>query len=744
MFFLSMRPGTPFFFAYHAMPSTTDKTHPVDPLESINIELLCNVLDEVAVQLDLPQESAAIQRAVVEGLAANHDGGLNRSLEQAASVIGIRIVPIGLSFEEFLQLLMDGYLVIAITQPTASQAWVMSAEFGSRIRATQLSRESRESDSLSNRQLRAWWASENKELFMAEPSLSCHSISSQPTRLSDQSNRVGDHSHQHDQHQGLSPFTRWMRLIRLDARDIVALVIFGIVVSVLDLATPLAVEQMVTTIGFANLIQPLIWIAIMLFSLLTLSALLKGLQLYVVEILQQRVFVRIVGDFAERFPRIARFSMRGYHGPELANRFFDVMTIQKSTAALLTEFLSLAIHTVTGLVLLAIYSPFLLAFDIVLILCMTLLLFVLGRGGVRSAVDESLIKYRLAHWLQDIIGNPIAFQTLGGGRLALDRANRLTVQYLAARKRHFRVLIRQSLFALLLYAISMSALLSLGGWLVLNNSLTIGQLVASVSVVAVVVGAFSKIGKSLESFYDLLSAIDKIGHLLDLETLPPARAIECLSGPAEVRFKNVRFENLECKPLHDLVIEAGKRVAIVGEGPCGKSILAQAICGLTIPDQGMIEVGQVDARESYRCASGSFVGLASDQELFHGSIQENVSLHRASVQPADVRGALQLVELWDDVLSNHDGLETQLQTGGYPLSHSQRVRLLIARAVVSYPRLVVIDSLLDQLPSTMRIRIWKQLSERNHHWTLIVITDANEIQSTCDLKINLATGEVKS
>ena len=140
--------------------------------------------------------------------------------------------------------------------------------------------------------------------------------------------------------------------------------------------------------------------------------------------------------------------MDGVHGPEMANRFFDVMTMQKATASLLIDLLALSIQTITGLLLLAVYSPFLLAFDIVLIISMTAILLFLGRGAVRTAIEESLIKYRIAHWLQDIIGNPNAFQVHGGNGLAVDRTNRLVVEYLAARRKHFIVLIRQSLFAL--------------------------------------------------------------------------------------------------------------------------------------------------------------------------------------------------------------------------------------------------------------------------------------------------------
>ena len=476
----------------------------------------------------------------------------------------------------------------------------------------------------------------------------------------------------------------------------------------------------------------MIWLAILLFGILTLSAVIKGLQFFIVEILQRRIFVRIVGDLSERLPRLERTAMDGIHGPELANRFFDVMTMQKATASLLVDGLSLIIQTITGLLLLALYSPFLLAFDIVLIMGMTVVLYVLGRNAVRTAIDESLIKYRIAHWLQDVIGNPTAFQVHGAGELVVDRANRLTVEYLVARRKHFIVLMRQTLFALMLYAISISTLLSLGVWLVLSGTLSIGQLVASVSVVALVVGAFSKIGKSLETFYDLMSAVDKVGHLIDMPTVPPSRTLDAGIGPVDVRFQGLCVGQHHSVVVADRRIAQGHRFAITGEGECGKSMLLQSLCGLRPPQKGLVEIGGVDSRDVNRFADGSMVSFASAPEVFHGSLLENISLHRISASAPEVRDALQLVELWDEALSLPNGLDTMLQSGGYPLSSTQIARLSLARAIATRPRLLLIDGVLDCLPPTLRSTIWRRLSDRKQPWTVIVVTHDPAIIQECD------------
>lgn len=703
-------------------------------------ELIRPMLAEFAVRLEVPTEGTRIQQAINDisvGSDPESTDSFCTTFMRAAQTVGIRIAPMDLNNREVWELLLDGFSIGLVCKEGGRRtAWVFSNVSMGSVDATHIVDRNSQTSSISKRRLKQIIQKSDCEVFLiAEPSLVCEAITTSIgseidgiQRVASKERHADSHSHDH-----ISPFQRMTRMLRLESRDILSLVVFGIVVSVLDLATPLAVEQMVTTIGFASMVQPLIWIAVLLFSILTLSAVIKALQFFIIEILQRRMLVRIVGDLSARLPRLEREAMDGIHGPEMANRFFDVMTIQKATASLLIEGLSLVIQTITGLLLLAIYSPFLLVFDIVLVLCMTAFVYLLGRNSVKTAIEESLIKYRIAHWLQEVIGNPGAFQVHGGSELSVDRANRLTVEYLSARRKHFVVLMRQTLFALMLYAISISTLLSLGGYLVLSNSLTMGQLVASVSVVAVVVGAFSKVGKSLETFYDLMSAFDKVGHLIDLPTLTPARSLKPDVGPVDVRLRSLAVHGGNEHSVHigDLYIPRGGRFAITGEGECGKSLTLLTLCGLRPPHHGLAEIGGVDSREVNRFADGSMVSLAGPIEIFHGSLLENISLNRASVSSDDVRDALQAVDLWNEALGLPNGLETMLQSGGYPLSGSQATRLMIARAIVAKPRLLLIDGLLDFLPPTMRERIWSRIAEPSKPWTIVTVTHDDTIIRSC-------------
>ena len=273
----------------------------------------------------------------------------------------------------------------------------------------------------------------------------------------------------------------------------------------------------------------------MLFTFLTFAAALRGLLSYVVEILQRRLFVRLVADLAYRLPRVRGTAFDGMHAPELVNRFFEIVTVQKAASSLLLDAVSIILQTFVGMAVLAFYHPFLLGFDLVLLMLIAFITFGLGRGAVKTAVNESIAKYAVGAWLEELVRHPTAFKLHSGHQFALDRSDRLTVDYLDARKKHYRIVLRQLLFALGLQATVATALLGLGGWLVIQGQLTLGQLVAAELIVTVIVGSFAKMGKHLESFYDLLASMDKLGHLFDLPTERHDKQFHLQAGvPAEV------------------------------------------------------------------------------------------------------------------------------------------------------------------------------------------------------------------
>ncbi|MGB5311736.1 MAG: hypothetical protein WBN38_06685, partial [Polyangiales bacterium] len=313
-----------------------------------------------------------------------------------------------------------------------------------------------------------------------------------------------------------SPLRRVRQLLALDQQDLAVVIIYGVALGLLSLAVPIAVQSLVNTVAFGSLIQPLFVLTVLLAVALTGAAVLRALQIWIAEMLQRRLFVRIVAEIGSRLSRVSADALRNRSGPELLNRFFDVFTIQKSVTSLLLGGVDAVLIALVGLVVLAFYHPALLAFDIVLILSAAIVLIPLGRGGTGTSIAESKAKYAVAGWLEEMARHPLSFKVAGGRQLAQLEVENLAKSYLDQRHRHFRVVYRQVVGALAIEVLASVTLLAVGGWLVIERELSIGQLVAAELIVTAVVASIAKLGGKVEIFYDLVAGVDKLGEILDL------------------------------------------------------------------------------------------------------------------------------------------------------------------------------------------------------------------------------------
>jgi len=541
-------------------------------------------------------------------------------------------------------------------------------------------------------------------------------------------------------HAPARPYTRLRQLLRPERRDITAVVVFAVAVAVLSLATPITIESLVNTVSFGILLWPVAVLGGVLLLCLGLAAAIRAMQVYLVECLQRRLFVRVVADYAHRMPRLEIETFDHRYGPELANRFFDVINLQKSVATLLLDGVALVVTAVVGMVVLAFYHPFLLGFDIIMLAMIAFIVFVLGWGGVRTSLHESHAKYDVAGWLEELLRCLRVFKFAGGHRLAVVTADRLAGEYVAARREHFRVVWRQTVFSLGLQAIASTALLVLGGYLVIDRQLTLGQLVAAELIVALIVASVSKLGKYAETYFDLLAGAEKLGLLTDLPLERTGGEVLAENGRGlTVRCHGMDYAAHRDAPAYpEVAVAAGERVAVVGPPGSGKTTLFELVCGLRSPDHGVIELDEIDLRQLSLEHLRERVALVEGPDLFLGTVGENVRVGRADLPPADVRTALHAVGLTDAIHSLPLGLDTLLTVGGGPLSGGQALRLAIARAMAGRPRLLVLDGVLDALNRRDCPDLLDRLFDRAAPWTLLVSSTDPSVLARCDRVLDLS------
>ena len=567
--------------------------------------------------------------------------------------------------------------------------------------------------------------------------------------------KVKNHSNHHDPTKASgetpSPQSRFFELLRPESKDISILLLLALISGILYLATPLAVDAVVNNIAFGGqevvYAQALFTLTFALLVFLLILGLIQASQHYVMEIVQRRLVMRIAADMSYRLPRVKHAALNDKMKPELVNRFFDILTVEKSSALLLLEGVNLVLGAIVGLIVLAFYHPFLLLFGFLLLLLILLIIFGLGRKAISTKVAESYKKHALVGWLEQIALYPLLFKSDSGPEMACKRSDQLGHEYLQVRKAHFRILLRQIIGFLGLQAFANAALLSIGGYLVLKGELTLGQLVASELIVAGIVSSLSNMGKHLEAFYDAMGSIDKLGYIVDLPIeRQGGQAIANITAdkrPFDIEFRRVSFSYGPNNPIindFSLIIPAGSRVAISGPLGAGSTTTLDLLFGLREPTSGQILVNGIDLRQwdlrELRAASS----LLRHKELFEGTILENIVVGREDVDLKQVNTALERVNLTNMIARLEDGLNTRLKAGAWQLPYSSRILLVLARALVDPPSLLIVDRFLKELDTELREKIIDELFDRSRPWTLFLATWDKKLVDRCDIVIELSHG----
>jgi len=547
----------------------------------------------------------------------------------------------------------------------------------------------------------------------------------------------------HDDHSGPPPLTRLLALIRPERTDLWAIIAFAAAIGGLSLATPIAVQQLVNSIAFGGLVQPVVVLALLLLAVLGLSALMSLIQTFVIELIQQRIFVRVVVDVAERIPRVAIRAFDRQYGPELVNRIFEVVTVQKALSSLLLEGSAAVLQITVGLLILSFYHPWMLAFSAILIAGIVLVVAVMGRRAVPTAIAESKAKYDVFGWLEELARHPATFRDADQRSFARGHADTLATTWIGARRAHFRIVLRQHAGTLVLQVVASAALLALGGMLVVRGQLTLGQLVASELIITAIVSTVAKLGKQLERFYDLMAASDKLSLLFDLP-LERDRGDELVRKPgaAAIDLCGVHFgygpESVFSQL--DLRLEAGERLALTGPSGSGKTSLLELLFGLREPSSGYVAIDGRDYRELSIESIREVVALVAGRETFAGTIREDVRVGRHGFDDAEMMHVLDAVGLLEEIRQMPEGLDTRLSADGRPLSQVHLTRLMIARAVLTRPRVVLVDRVLEDFDQAARDRIGDLLFAPDAPWTVVVVSDREDVLARCTRRLDLGRG----
>ena len=558
--------------------------------------------------------------------------------------------------------------------------------------------------------------------------------------------RLIEHGYQADAHPGAG--ARLLALIAEEKGNIALVYLYATLVGLFSLTLPLGVQATIGLVSGGLILQPVILLVAFVVVGTLAYGVLSVMQLSVVETIQQRVFARFALELVARLPRLAIDKRTGEDLTEQMNRFFEVLTIQKSGAKLLVDGSTALLQVLFGLLLLTVYHPYFAFFGAVLVLLLALIFRLTGPKGLATSLKESSYKYRAVRWLEEVARAAVSFKYAGRSTLPLSRMDEHVSGYLTYRRAHFGVLVQQKIAMILFKTVVTGGLLILGSLLVIDRQITLGQFVASEIVVVTVIAGIEKLMASLADVYDLLTAVEKLAHLRDLELESGGGLALAESGRGlAVTMRNVSFTypHASAPTLHqvDLRIAAGERIGVVGVFGSGESTFARVLAGVFGGYTGTITYDGITRADLDATALRAMIGqVGPGESLFDGSIEENVSMGRAGVGTAQVIDALRRVGAHDYVQSLSSGLRTEITAGGRTLPATMALRLVLARAIVSGPRLLVLDEVFSTLAPPDRREITALLSGPGVPWTLVAVSHDEEFLDVCDRVVVLHEGRI--
>ncbi len=547
-----------------------------------------------------------------------------------------------------------------------------------------------------------------------------------------------------------TPLRRLFRLLSTERKEIGYIYVYAVAIGLISLSLPLGVQAIINLISSGMVFNSVILLIIGVILGIVIGGVLQILQTSMVEILQRRVFAKAAFEFAYRIPKIRSESILEEYPPELMNRFFDILTVQKGLPKLLIEISSALLQIVFGMVLLSFYHPIFIFFGIVLIAILTMLFVATGPKGLKTSIYESKYKYKIAHWLQELGRTLIPFKLAGFTNLPLQKMDYYLNNYLKSRKAHFGVLINQYTFIIVFKTIITGGVLIMGSLLVTNKEITLGQFVASEIVIILIIGAVEKIIVSMDVIYDLLTALDKIGNVTDLPLEKEQGAIiprteNEIGVELKVNKVKYQYENSTKVSLNEVnfSIKAGEKVAISGNSNSGKNTLMQILAGILHNYEGAITIDGLSLRDIDINSLRDNVGIyVSEEHVFDGTIFENISMGITRTNIYDVMNAIENVGLADTVNALPDGLNTQMIAGGKGFSTSTIKKICLARAIAEKPRLLIINDFLGTLDKSEKLKILNFLFDPKNKWTMICVSNDPAFLAFCDRILVLDNGYV--
>ncbi|WP_413171829.1 ABC transporter transmembrane domain-containing protein [Anabaena azotica] len=503
-----------------------------------------------------------------------------------------------------------------------------------------------------------------------------------------------------------TPFWQLFELVKPHSQVLLEVFVASVLIQVFGLVTPLFTQLLLdrVIVQGSTITLNTVGFGLLIFSLF--RVVINGLRQYLLDHTANRISVALMVGFIKHTFRLPLSFFESRYVGDIVSRVQENQKIQRFLTGealsivldLLTVFIYiglmfwysppmalLVLAIVPPFVLLALFAtPFLRRISREVFTAVTkensyLIQSLTGISSIRSMAIEQTVRWRWEELLNNLTKKNFSVQVIG---------NQLQI------------------ISSTIQAIASTGLLWFGAWLVIQNQLTIGQLVAFNMLLGNVIQPFQRLIVLWNQLQEVIVSTERINDVLEAEpeedlAVQSRQILPRLRG--HLRFDNVTFRyhtESDINILENLSFEIlpEQTVAVVGRSGSGKTTLSKLILGLYPATDGRVLIDNQDVTSISLHSLRSQIGVVDqDTFLFGGTIRENISIAHPEAALEEVIEAAQLAGADEFIKRMAMGYETQIGEGGGMLSGGQRQRLAIARALLGNPRLLILDEATSHL-----------------------------------------------
>jgi len=540
-----------------------------------------------------------------------------------------------------------------------------------------------------------------------------------------------------------NPVSRILKLVSLEKKEISQIYFYAILYGIIMLVIPVGIQALISFAQTATISTAVVLLVIFIVLSVFASGVLQVNQMRIIEKIQQKIFVRYGFGFAQKIPQLNISGIDDYYLPELVNRFFDTLTLQKKIAKLLLDFPLAIVQIIFGLILLSFYHPVFIAFGLILVLVVYAILYFSGKKGLITSIEESTYKYKVVAWLQEMARIIRSVKFSKSSHFTLQKADESITGYLQCRTEHFKVLLLQYKTLIGFKVLVTAAMLSVGTFLMINQQLTVGQFIAAEIVILTILNSVEKLIVNLDSVYDVLTAVEKIEQVTDKESEKQGSVLYTQQNNEglTVTIQNLSFGYSGTdKVLNNISMEAkpGEIVCITGNDGTGKSTLLRLLTGMYDDFEGNMLFNGIPLKNYNLQQLRQKVGvMISQQDIFEGTLMENITMGLEKPDMDELIFLCKKTGLSDFLATLKNGFDTPLNTNGRKLPATVVRKILLVRALINKPALLLLEEPWHGLEIQYQQQIKTLLLQEMKSSTMFIISNDADFAAACSKTIHM-------